>query len=97
MRAGMPMSGGTTSGGTAEGFFKEVVEARALGATNYSSGTRKISFAGPPALEPTDKTVAQELDYAQIEQVVHTWLERQGLDMNAFQAIIRQQEELLSA
>ena len=93
----MRMSGGTTSGGTAEGFFNEVAQARKLGATNYSSGTRKITFSGPPSLEPTDPSVAAELDYAQIEQVVHTWLERQGLDMNAFQAILRQQEELLSA
>lgn len=100
----MSVSGGTISGGTgrelhdhAADFFREVDLARERGATSYSSGGRRVVFAGPPTPPPASPSVAHELDYAQTEQVVHQWLERQGMDMNALQALIRQQEELMSA
>ena len=78
-------------------FFQEVERARALGATGYSCGNRKISFAGPPPPQPAREGVVAELDYAQTEQAVNQWLSRRGLDMEVLEGLIRREEEAMSA
>ncbi len=78
-------------------FFREVELARELGATGYSCGSRKISFAGPPAPKPARQGVVEELDYAQTEQAVNAWLARRGLDMEVLEGLIRREEEAMSA
>ena len=78
-------------------FFAEVAQARALGATGYSCGNRKISFAGPPPPQPTRDGVVAGLDYAQTEQAVNDWLTRRGIDMEVLEGLIRREEEVMSA
>lgn len=98
------MSGGTTSDGTdkydpVQEWFDEVDLARSRGAVSYSSGSRKINFAGPPppVVTKVPETVVQELDFAQREQVIADWLGRQGLDHERLNAIIEREMEAMSA
>lgn len=78
-------------------FFREVEKARELGATSYSSGGRRVVFAGPPPPKPAREGVVAELDYAQTEQAVNEWLSRRGLDREVLEGLIRREEEAMSA